>query len=109
MPYAGHARDTRTVRGRVDQAALVRPYTKWEWTLPSGVVAKETLRRAHTIMHTEPRGPVYLMLPREILTEVWSDQDVRSYPAERFGAPEPSGADPQLVVMLQQHELHLTA
>src|SRR3954468_1486261 len=96
------SRDTYVhfVQEPFDQAALVRPYTKWEWTLPSGVVAKETLRRAHTIMHTEPKGPVYLMLPREILTEVWSDQDVRSYPAERFGAPEPSGADPQLVERL---------
>src|SRR6202023_1089309 len=24
-----------------DQASLVRPYLKWEWTLPSGVVVKE--------------------------------------------------------------------
>ena len=29
-----------------DQASLVRPYLKWEWTLPSGVVVKEALRRA---------------------------------------------------------------
>ena len=52
----------------------MRPYTKWEWTLPSGIVAKEVVRRAHTIMHSDPKGPVYLMLPREILTEVWSDR-----------------------------------
>ncbi len=31
-----------------DQGSLVRPYIKWEWTLPSGVVVKEALRRAHT-------------------------------------------------------------
>ena len=30
-----------------DQASLVRPYLKWEWTLPSGVIVKETLRWAH--------------------------------------------------------------
>ena len=40
-----------------DQASLVRPYLKWEWTLPSGVVVKEALRRASSIMHSEPRGP----------------------------------------------------
>src|ERR1700761_9044307 len=83
-----------------DQASLVRPYTKWEWTLPSGVVAKETIRRAHSIMQSEPRGPVYLMLPREILAEVWGDQDVRSYPGERYGGTESSGADPKLVERL---------
>jgi acetolactate synthase-1/2/3 large subunit len=48
-----------------DQAGLVRPYVKWEYTLPSGVTAKEVLRRAHTIMQSEPTGPVYLLLPRE--------------------------------------------
>ena len=83
-----------------DQGSLVRPYIKWEWTLPSGVVVKEALRRAHTVMHSEPKAPVYLMLPREILTEMWSDQDMRSYPAERFGNAASSGADPKLVERL---------
>src|SRR5262245_17332357 len=83
-----------------DQGALVRPYMKWEWTLPSGVVAKEAVRRAHSIMQSEPRGPVYLMLPREILTEIWSDQDVPAYPAARYGASEISGVDPLLVERL---------
>ena len=35
-----------------DQASLVRPYVKWEWTLPSGVVVKEALRRA-SLHHAE--------------------------------------------------------
>src|SRR3954463_3358476 len=74
-----------------DQGALVRPYMKWEWTLPSGVVVKEALRRAHTVMQSEPKGPVYLMLPREILTEAWSDQDMRSFPGERFGSTQSAG------------------
>ena len=83
-----------------DQGALVRPYTKWEWTLPSGVVVKEALRRAHTVMQSEPKGPVYLMLPREILTDFWDTEDMRSFSAERFGSTEPSGADPQMVERL---------
>ena len=83
-----------------DQGALVRPYMKWEWTLPSGVVVKEALRRAHTVMQSEPKGPVYLMLPREILTEVWCDQEMRSFPGERSAARERAGADPQLVERL---------
>jgi acetolactate synthase-1/2/3 large subunit len=106
-PFTTHGELTGTrdnyvhfVQEPFDQAALVRPYTKWEWTLPSGVVAKEAVRRAHSIMHSEPKGPVYLMLPREILTEMWSDQDVRSYPAARFGGNAASGADPKLVEQL---------
>ena len=53
------SRDTYVhfVQEPIDQGALVRPYMKWEWTLPSGVVVKEALRRAHTIMETKPAGP----------------------------------------------------
>lgn len=74
-----------------DQASVVRPYTKWEYNLPSGVIAKEALRRAHSIMQSDPRGPVYLTFPRETLTELWSEGQIRSYPAERFG-PVAAGA-----------------
>jgi len=80
-----------------DQGALVRPYVKWEWTLPSGVVVKETLRRAHSVMHSEPKGPVYLMLPRETLTETWPDDRMRAYPAGQFGPLEAGGADPEVI------------
>src|SRR5262249_30588974 len=83
-----------------DQGSLVRPYVKWEYTLPSGVTSKEILRRAHTIMQSEPTGPVYLMLPREILTEPWEEQSVRSFPADRFGPLQASGADPELIELL---------
>src|SRR5215510_9559950 len=67
-----------------DQGSLVRPYVKWEWTLPSGVVVKEALRRAHTIMQSEPQGLVYLMMARETLTQEWDEADIRRYPADQF-------------------------
>jgi len=60
-----------------DRAAL----RQWEWTLPSGVMTKETLRRAHTVA-TAIHGPVYLMLPRETLIQTWTSGD----------APVPAGA-----------------
>ena len=69
-----------------DQAGIVRPYVKWEWTLPSGVITKEVLRRAHTIAHSDPPGPVYLMLPRETLAEDWDSAAVKQFPDERYGA-----------------------
>src|SRR5258707_3833326 len=76
-----------------DQASVVRPYTKWEYNLPSGVIAKEALRRAHTVMESDPKGPVYFTFPREILTENFSEGAIRSYPAERFGAVAARGVD----------------
>jgi acetolactate synthase-1/2/3 large subunit len=74
------------VQDPFDIGSLVRPYVKWEYNLPSGVVAKEVVRRAHSVMHTEPAGPVYMTLPRETLAETWAPEQVKSYPAARYGA-----------------------
>ncbi|GAB3763079.1 thiamine pyrophosphate-requiring protein [Ramlibacter monticola] len=78
------------VQDPFDIASLVRPYVKWEYTLASGVVAKEVLRRAHTVMHSDPPGPVFLTLPRETLAEA-CDAEVASFPAERFGPVRAGG------------------
>lgn len=96
------SRDTYVhfVQEPIDQGSLVRPYVKWEWTLPSGVVVKEALRRAHTVMQSHPRGPVYFMAQRETLTQCWGSDQVRSYPAELFAVSQPGSADPALVADL---------
>ncbi len=111
-PYTSHnelvgTRDTHVhwVQEPFDQASLVRPYLKWEWTLPSGVVVKEALQRAYSIMQSEPRGPVYLMMQRETLTQHWGVEEVRRYPGERFGATSAGGADPKLIAMLAERLL----
>jgi acetolactate synthase I/II/III large subunit len=103
-PYTSHdelvgTRDTHVhfVQEPFDQGSLVRPYVKWEWTLPSGVVVKEALQRASSIMQSAPRGPVYLMMQRETLTEQWSADDIRRFPGDRFGALAGGGADPDLI------------
>lgn len=90
------------VQDPFDQASLVRPYVKWEYTLPSGVVMKEALRRAHTMMQSDPKGPVYLMLPRETLAEHWPPEAVRSFPENRYGPVEAAGADPQRIAALAE-------
>lgn len=50
-----------------DQGSVVRPYVKWEYTLPAPELTHEVVARAHTVMHSDPMGPTYLMLPREVL------------------------------------------
>jgi acetolactate synthase-1/2/3 large subunit len=96
------SRDTYVhfVQEPFDQASLVRPYLKWEWTLPSGVVVKEALRRAYSIAQSEPQGPVYLMMQRETLTQSWSVDEVRRFGAEQYGGTAGGGADPKLVAQL---------
>ena len=96
------SRDTYVhfVQEPIDQGSLVRPYMKWEWTLPSGVVVKEALRRAHTIMETKPAGPVYFMAQRETLTQQWASDQIRSYSSDQFAQPQSGGADPAAIAQL---------
>jgi acetolactate synthase-1/2/3 large subunit len=77
-----------------DQASIVRPYVKWEYSLPSGVVVKEALSRAAAFMHSDPPGPVYMMLPRETLAESWDDSVMPAYPPARYGSVRAGGIEP---------------
>ena len=50
-----------------DQRAMVREMVKWDYELPNGAVLEATVDRAINIAMSEPKGPVYLTLPREVL------------------------------------------
>ena len=73
------SRDTYVhfVQDPFDIASIVRPYVKWEYSLPSGVVVKEALARGAAFAHSNPPGPVYMMLPRETLAEEWDEATCR--------------------------------
>src|SRR5579875_2054110 len=46
------------VQDPFDIGAILRNYVKWEYALTEGVVAREVIRRAHSVMHSDPQGPV---------------------------------------------------
>jgi acetolactate synthase-1/2/3 large subunit len=50
-----------------DQAGMVREYVKWDYELRYGSQLEEVVDRALELAMAEPRGPVYLTLPREVL------------------------------------------
>jgi acetolactate synthase-1/2/3 large subunit len=50
-----------------DQGGMVREFVKWDYELRDGQPADAIVDRALDIAMTEPRGPVYLTLPREVL------------------------------------------
>ena len=50
-----------------DQAAIVREHVKWEYELRDGQPVNTLVARAVDIAMSEPKGPVYLTLPREVL------------------------------------------
>lgn len=83
------------VQDPFDIGSLVRPYVKWEYTLPSGVVVQEALRRGHSVMQSDPPGPVYMTLPRETLAQRWSEAESRPFPVDDYGAVQAGGIDPR--------------
>ena len=50
-----------------DQGGMVREFVKWDYELRAGQPVGAVVDRALDIMMSEPRGPVYLTLPREVL------------------------------------------
>lgn len=50
-----------------DQAGMVREYVKWDYELRTPSQLETVVDRAFAMAMTEPRGPVYLTLPREVL------------------------------------------
>ncbi len=50
-----------------DQGAMLREFVKWDYQLPNAEVLEAGVDRALNIAMSEPRGPVYLTLPREAL------------------------------------------
>src|SRR6266576_733216 len=108
-PYTLHgelpgSRDTYVhfVQDPFDIASIVRPYVKWEYSLPSGIVVKEALARASAFAQSDPPGPVYMMLPRETLAEAWDDADMPAYPAARYGSVQSGGIEPARVDAIAQ-------
>ena len=62
-----------------DQAAMLREMVKWDYELRGADQVQTLVDRALGIAMSEPRGPVYLSLPREVLAE---PMDGLTYPTE---------------------------
>jgi acetolactate synthase-1/2/3 large subunit len=75
-----------------DQAAMLREYVKWDYELRTPVQLESVVDRAFELMLAEPRGPVYLTLPREVLAASPGALTITSPPrrqtrSERFPDP----------------------
>lgn len=90
------ARNTRVAWGQemFDQAAIVRESVKWEYELRGSLHVQDVVDRALTIAMTEPRGPVYLTLPREVIAQ---QSAVEISPSARVSVPTASYPDPEAV------------
>src|SRR5215470_4209965 len=77
-----------------DQAGMLREVVKWDYELRGADQLETVVDRAIAIAASEPRGPVYLSLPREILAE---HGPPRIAAAARLQPAPRSGPDPQSI------------
>lgn len=61
-----------------DQGAVVREFVKWDYEIRTNQNLAATVARAYKIAMSEPRGPVYMTLPREWLAEAMESTRVLS-------------------------------
>ena len=80
---------------QLDQAGIVRNYTKWQYELTRPESVSFALERAFQLARNEPAGPVYLTYPRDIM--MLPANDVR-FPTSRRTNPSVQPALPDDVV-----------
>jgi acetolactate synthase-1/2/3 large subunit len=74
-----------------DQAGLIREFVKWDYELRNAEQLETVVDRALAIAASEPRGPVYLSLPREVLG--LPAAAANPSPTSRLQAAAPAGPD----------------
>ena len=74
-----------------DQRAMVREFVKWDYELPNAQVLEAAVDRALNLTMSEPRGPVYMTLPREVLAAPISN--FRYASPSRRRTPSPPAPD----------------
>jgi acetolactate synthase-1/2/3 large subunit len=65
-----------------DQAGMLREFVKWDYELRQPSQLEAVVDRALEVAMAEPRGPVYLTLPREVLAHPVSEVSIAA-PARR--------------------------
>jgi acetolactate synthase-1/2/3 large subunit len=83
-----------------DQGSIVREFVKWDYELRNFDQLEAVMRRAFAVAMAEPRGPVYLSLPREVLAAA---QREFSYSPKGLAAPvmAPAPSPAALAAMAQ--------
>jgi acetolactate synthase-1/2/3 large subunit len=109
VAYPGSQRGARDRGGHLwmqqtfDQNGIVRNYVKWDHRLEyqdnPGLMASRALQ----VALTEPRGPVYFSVPREI--SLLPARDTSFPSAAQLGIPRPAAADPDGIREIAQRLL----
>ena len=85
---AGHrSLDIHWTQEMFDQGAMVREAAKWDYELRNGKQTETIVDRALAVAKSEPTGPVYLSLPREVLSEQLDEFTYDSPGRQQAAAP----------------------
>ncbi|MGQ0653179.1 MAG: thiamine pyrophosphate-requiring protein [Betaproteobacteria bacterium] len=76
-----------------DQGGMLREFMKWDYELRHAEQVETVLDRALAIAKSEPQGPVYVTLPREILASDFSKTAFSQQPTQV--AASPAAPDPE--------------
>lgn len=96
--FGSRSRPIHWAQEMFDQAGMVRELVKWDYELRVPAQIGDVVARAYEMAMTSPRGPVYLVLPREPLSAPLPD-----YTPEKLRAlPAPPAPDLQSIAKLAE-------
>jgi len=81
-----------------DQLGIARQFSKWTYELKTNSNMPYVLGRALQVANSEPKGPSYLVLPRELLAE--KQAQVKVPRTEVYLPPEPPQASEESLVRI---------
>ncbi len=85
---AGHrSLDIHWTQEMFDQAGMLRESVKWDYELRNGQQLETIVDRALSLAKSEPMGPVYLSLPREVLAQSMNEFTYTSPSRQHAAAP----------------------
>jgi len=96
--FGARSRPIHWAQEMFDQAGMVREFVKWDYELRNPAQVGLVVARAVEMAMAEPRGPVYLTLPREPL----SAPAPQANPVEPRSIPSCAFPDPALIARLAE-------
>jgi acetolactate synthase-1/2/3 large subunit len=89
--FGSRSRSIHWAQEMFDQAGMLREMVKWDYELKVPEQIADVAARAYEMTMTSPRGPVYLVLPREPLAAPVSEtlaSEPRALPSQGFPDPQ---------------------
>jgi acetolactate synthase-1/2/3 large subunit len=96
--FGSRTRPIHWAQEMFDQAGMVRELVKWDYELRMPEQIGDVVARAYEMAMTSPRGPVYLVLPREPLSAALPDYE----PEKPRALPAPPYPDPHSITKLAE-------